>query len=53
MKSKNLWTIISIFLSASAKKTVVFASGLFNLFSMMNLCCIIKNRYLSPELVVL
>ena len=53
MKSKNLWTMISISISASAKKTAVFASGLFNLFSMMNLFTIMIENSLSPEPAVL
>ena len=49
MKNKNIWTIISYSISASAKKSVVFASDLFNLFPMCNLHTIIKNRYFSPQ----
>ena len=44
---------ISYSISASAKKSVVFASDLFNLFSMCNLYTIIKNRYFSPEPMVI
>lgn len=53
MKNKNIWTIISHSISTSAKKSVVFASDLFNLFSMCNLYTIIKNRYFSPEPMVI
>ena len=53
MKSKNLWTMISVSISASEKKTAVFASGLFNLFCMVNLFTIIIKNSLSPEPSVL
>ena len=45
--------MISIFNPASAKKMVVFASGLFNLFCMENLFTIIIKNSLSPEPAVL